>query len=66
MTFKEQIQQGIPAILPSKKHYDISINHAPKRKEILSADEKKLALRMLCVILKPNIMLNYCLNLLMS
>ena len=45
MTFKEQIQQGIPAILPSKKHYDISINHAPKRKEILSADEKKLALR---------------------
>jgi len=45
MTFKEQIQQGIPAILPSKKDYDISINHAPKRKEILSADEKKLALR---------------------
>ena len=45
MTFKEQIQQGIPAILPSKKRYDISINHAPKRKEILSADEKKLALR---------------------
>jgi urocanate hydratase len=45
MTFKEQIQQGIPAILPSKKHYDISINHAPKRKDILSADEKKLALR---------------------
>ncbi|PQJ77543.1 urocanate hydratase [Polaribacter glomeratus] len=45
MTFKEQIKQGIPAILPSKKAYDISINHAPKRKEILSADEKKLALR---------------------
>jgi urocanate hydratase len=45
MTFKEQIQQGIPDILPSKKHYDISINHAPKRKDILSADEKKLALR---------------------
>jgi urocanate hydratase len=45
MTFKEQIRQGIPAILPSKKDYDISINHAPKRKEILSTDEKKLALR---------------------
>jgi urocanate hydratase len=45
MTFKEQIQQGIPAILPQPKPYDPAINHAPKRKEILSADEKKLALR---------------------
>ena len=45
MTFKEQIQQGIPAVLPKKVMYDVSINHAPKRKDILSADEKKLALR---------------------
>tara|TARA_B110000967_G_C18878987_1_gene559905 strand:+ start:743 stop:2728 length:1986 start_codon:yes stop_codon:yes gene_type:complete len=45
MTFKEQIQQGIPTILPLKKEYNVSINHAPKRKEILSADEKKLALK---------------------
>ena len=45
MTFKEQIQQGIPAILPQAKPYDPAINHAPKRKEILSAEEKKLALR---------------------
>ena len=45
MTFKEQIQQGIPAVLPSPKPYDVNINHAPKRKEILSAEEKKLALR---------------------
>ncbi|TXD53959.1 MULTISPECIES: urocanate hydratase [unclassified Polaribacter] len=45
MTFKEQIQQGIPTILPLKKEYDVAINHAPKRKEILSADEKKLALK---------------------
>ncbi|MFT6065029.1 MAG: urocanate hydratase [Paraglaciecola sp.] len=45
MTFKEQIQQGIPTILPIKKEYNASINHAPKRKEILSADEKKLALK---------------------
>ncbi|ARV07628.1 urocanate hydratase [Polaribacter sp. SA4-10] len=45
MTFKEQVQQGIPAILPNKITYDLSINHAPKRKDILSADEKKLALR---------------------
>jgi urocanate hydratase len=45
MTFKAQIKQGIPTILPSKKVYDTSINHAPKRKQILSSDEKKLALR---------------------
>lgn len=45
MTFQEQIKQGIPATLPPKKEYDLSINHAPKRKDILSADEKKLALR---------------------
>lgn len=40
MTFKEQIQQGIPSILPQKTAYDPTINHAPKRKEILSAEEK--------------------------
>ncbi|MBF4467510.1 urocanate hydratase [Flavobacterium sp. LC2016-12] len=45
MTFKEQIQQGIPSILPPKATYDLAINHAPKRKEILSAEEKKLALK---------------------
>ncbi|BFM43902.1 urocanate hydratase [Flavobacterium sp. CFS9] len=45
MTFQEQIQQGIPAILPPKATYDLAINHAPKRKEILSAEEKKLALK---------------------
>jgi urocanate hydratase len=45
MTFKEQIQKGIPNILPEPKPYDLAINHAPKRKEILSEDEKKLALR---------------------
>ncbi|OPB84882.1 urocanate hydratase [Elizabethkingia ursingii] len=45
MTFKEQIQQGIPAILPNPKAYDTTVSHAPKRKEILSGDEKKLALK---------------------
>jgi urocanate hydratase len=45
MTFKQQIKQGIPDILPPKKEYDPTINHAPKRKEILSEDEKILALR---------------------
>ncbi|WP_298154382.1 urocanate hydratase [Flavobacterium sp.] len=45
MTFKEQIRQGIPTVLPQPRPYETDINHAPKRKEILSADEKKLAVR---------------------
>ena len=44
-TFQQQIQQGIPTELPQTKSYDPKINHAPKRKEILSDDEKKLALK---------------------
>ena len=43
--FKQQILQGIPDQLPKEKLYDPEINHAPKRKAILSDDEKKLALR---------------------
>ena len=45
MTFQEQIQQGIPSVLPNPKPYEANINHAPKRKEILSTEEIKLALR---------------------
>lgn len=45
MTFQELIKQGIPNELPPKKEYDISVNHAPKRKDILSVEEKKLALK---------------------
>ncbi|WP_426091033.1 urocanate hydratase [Flavobacterium sp. DSR3-2] len=45
MTFQEQIQQGIPSDLPKPRTYETKINHAPKRKEILSTEEKKLALR---------------------
>lgn len=45
MTFQEQILEGIPSVLPNPKPYEAEINHAPKRKEILSDDEKKLALK---------------------
>ncbi|MDC1226309.1 urocanate hydratase [Algibacter sp.] len=45
MTFKEQILQGLPNTLPSKKAYPIGGNRAPKRKDVLSKDEKKLAIR---------------------
>jgi urocanate hydratase len=45
LTFQKQVLEGIPQQLPSPKPYDESINHAPKRKDILTADEKKLALR---------------------
>jgi urocanate hydratase len=45
MTFQEQILEGIPSVLPATKPYETEINHAPKRKEILSPEEKKLALQ---------------------
>ncbi|PWK17546.1 urocanate hydratase [Xanthomarina spongicola] len=45
MTFQEQILEGIPNILPQSKAYNPSVNHAPKRKDILTAEEKKLALK---------------------
>ena len=43
--FQKQILEGIPDVLPPKKEYDPSINHAPKRKDILSEAEKRLAIR---------------------
>ena len=43
--FQEEILAGIPEQLPEAKPYDPDINHAPKRKEILSAEEKVLALK---------------------
>ena len=43
-TFKEAIQQGIPEILPEPKSLDSEISHAPKRKDILTKEEKRLAL----------------------
>lgn len=39
------IRAGIPDTLPAPRAYDTTINHAPKRKEILTPEEKKLALR---------------------
>lgn len=53
MTFKEQIRQGIPAVLPEKKPFDSSVNHAPRRKDILSEDEKRLALENALRYFKP-------------
>jgi len=45
MTFQEQILQGIPTQLPTKKVYPANANRAPKRKDILSIEEKQLAIR---------------------
>ena len=44
-TFQEQIKEGIPTQIPRLKEFDATINHAPKRKDILNVEEKKLALR---------------------
>ncbi len=45
LTFAQEIELGIPTIIPAKKAYDPTVNRAPKRKEILSKEEKKLALQ---------------------
>ena len=44
-TFQKDILQGIPKVLPQAYHYDVSVNHAPKRKDILNKKEKRLAIR---------------------
>ena len=43
--FKKKISEGIPSELPDNKPYDYRINHAPKRKDILTLKEKKLAIK---------------------
>ena len=43
--FQDDIRAGIPATLPAPRERDPKVNHAPRRKDILSADEKRLALR---------------------
>ena len=43
--FQKAIKEGIPKEIPSKKEYDLNINHAPRRKDILSKAEKELALK---------------------
>ena len=43
--FQNDLRQGIPTTLPAPKPYDTSVNHAPKRKDILTKKEKKLALK---------------------
>jgi urocanate hydratase len=43
--FQQDILRGIPDQIPPKKEYDLDVNHAPKRKDILSKEEKKLALK---------------------
>lgn len=43
--FKAAIRAGIPDVLPEPREYDKDVNHAPKRKDILTEEEKKLALR---------------------
>ncbi|MBU2903131.1 urocanate hydratase [Maribacter dokdonensis] len=45
MDFKAQIQMGIPTELPPRKERSITVSHAPNRKQILSKEEKKLAIR---------------------
>ena len=45
LDFKDAIRQGIPSDLPPSPSFDYSVSHAPVRKDILTVEEKKLALR---------------------
>ena len=45
MNFKDQVSEGIPDYIPENKDYDTSVNHAPVRENVLSYNEKKLALK---------------------
>lgn len=45
MTFADEILQGIPEALPEPPVHDPSVSHAPKRRDVLSRDEKRLAVR---------------------
>ena len=47
--FQNDIRAGIPDRLPAAKPYDKQINHAPKRKEILTPEEQVLAIKNRCV-----------------
>ena len=41
LSFAQEIQEGIPSSIPLEKPWDLHVNHAPKRKEILTIEEKK-------------------------
>jgi urocanate hydratase len=43
--FRRLVSEGIPEQLPAPKPYDSSVSHAPKRKDILAPDEKRLAVK---------------------
>lgn len=43
--FQQSIREGIPVELPAPQSYDPEINHAPKRKDVLTREEKQLAVR---------------------
>jgi urocanate hydratase len=53
INFKSAILEGIPEKLPTQKPYNPNVNHAPKRKDILTAAEKKLALKNALRYFKP-------------
>jgi urocanate hydratase len=53
LDFQQAIKTGIPHELPEPKPYDDSVNHAPKRKDILNTNEKKLAIQNALRYFKP-------------
>lgn len=61
--FQQSIREGIPAELPVPKPYDPEVNHAPKRKDILTKEEKNSLSAMPYAISNRGIMLFWPVNL---
>ena len=60
MTFQEQILEGIPSILPQPKVYEPAINHAPKRKDILTVEEKNIdIIEVKCLVMNWRMRVGY-------
>ena len=53
LALQQKILEGIPAELPDPKPYDSTVNHAPRRKDILTEKEKQLALKNALRYFKP-------------
>ena len=53
--FQQEIAAGIPDNLPAEREYDTSVNHAPRRKDILTREEKALALKNALRYFKPEL-----------
>ena len=56
-SFQQLILQGIPETLPEVRSFDPTVNHAPIRKDLLTVPEKKLALKIILMVISVAVIL---------